>query len=202
MPTCRVMPMRVRECSEHALALLMNEGVRRDRRRPRLGRFPAIEFLRHRPEQIAWQTRAILDANGAVAAGRRASLVGTWQHRAVCLHPRSRWPVCHGHRRAGSAALLGDGVAHPQLADGMALDTFLLLEADTSSRRAPRALEELHQRLQRELAHPHRMQPCKRSMSRHQKHFQMPPRIISMQADDRTQLALVGARTVRVCWLP
>ena len=36
------------------------------------------------------------------------------------------------------------------------------------------------------------MQPCKRNMTRHQKHFQTPPRITFHAAGDRTQLALVG----------
>jgi len=37
------------------------------------------------------------------------------------------------------------------------------------------------------------VQPSKRGMSRHQKHFQMTPKISFHAAGDRTQLALVGA---------
>jgi [protein-PII] uridylyltransferase len=53
--------------------------------------------------------------------------------------------------------------------------------------------EELQQRLQRALAQSAGVQPSKRGLSRHQKHFQMAPQISFHAAGDRTQLALVGA---------
>ena len=51
---------------------------------------------------------------------------------------------------------------------------------------------ELQQRLQRALAQSIGVQPSKRGMSRHLKHFQMTPKISFHAAGDRTQLALVG----------
>jgi len=50
----------------------------------------------------------------------------------------------------------------------------------------------LQQRLQRALAQPAGVQPSRRGMSRHQKHFQMTPKISFHAAGDRTQLALIG----------
>jgi [protein-PII] uridylyltransferase len=75
---------------------------------------------------------------------------------------------------------------------GKALDTFLLLEADSQKPATLARAEELQQRLQRALALSVGVQPSKRAMSRHQKHFQMTPRISFHAAGDRTQLALVG----------
>jgi [protein-PII] uridylyltransferase len=75
---------------------------------------------------------------------------------------------------------------------GMALDTFLLLEADSQQPASVARTEELRQRLQRALAQSASVEPSKRSMSRHQKHFQMTPQISFHAAGDRTQMALVG----------
>ena len=72
---------------------------------------------------------------------------------------------------------------------GMALDTFLLLDADSQQPVSVARAEELQQRLQRALAQSAGVQPSKRGMSRHQKHFQMTPKISFHAAGDRTQLA-------------
>jgi [protein-PII] uridylyltransferase len=75
---------------------------------------------------------------------------------------------------------------------GMALDTFLLLEADSQQPASASRVEELQQRLQRALSQSAGVQPSKRNMSRHQKHFQMTPNIRFEAAGGRTQMALVG----------
>ena len=75
---------------------------------------------------------------------------------------------------------------------GMAMDTFLLLEADSQQPAGAVRADELQQRLQRALAQSAGVQPGKRSMSRQQRHFQMTPKISFDDAGDRTQLALVG----------
>jgi len=77
-------------------------------------------------------------------------------------------------------------------ATGMALDTFLLLEADTQRPASEARALELQERLQRALEQSAGVQPGKRSMSRHQKHFQVVPRIAFQTAGDRTQMALVA----------
>ncbi len=75
---------------------------------------------------------------------------------------------------------------------GMALDTFLLLEADSQQPASAARADELQQRLHRALAQSVGVQPSKRGMSRHLKHFQMTPKISFHAAGGRTQLALVG----------
>src|SRR6185437_6745804 len=58
--------VRVRECCDHALARLMNDGFAETDIVRVWADFPQLSFLRHRPEQIAWQTVAILHAQGAL----------------------------------------------------------------------------------------------------------------------------------------
>lgn len=184
---------RVRECSEHALALLMNEGYAEIDVVHVWADFPQLSFMRHRPEQIAWQTRAILVANGAVplVAVQPFSVRGSTE---LFVYTPDR----DGLFATVTAVLdrLRFSVMESRILSsptGMALDTFLLLEADTQQPASAARAQELQQRLQRELEHPTGMQPCKRNMTRHQKHFQTPPRISFHAAGDRTQLALVGA---------
>ncbi|MFC5524959.1 [protein-PII] uridylyltransferase [Rhodanobacter ginsengisoli] len=185
--------VRVHECSEYALALLMNEGFAEADVVRAWGDFPQLSFLRHRPEQIAWQTGAILRAHGEVPL--------------VAVHPLSvrgstelfvYTPDRDGLFATVTAVLdrLRFSVMEARILSsptGMALDTFLLLEADSQQPASAARAEELQQRLQRALTQSAGVQPSKRGMSRHQKHFQMTPKISFHAAGDRTQLALVGA---------
>ncbi|EIL97871.1 (protein-PII) uridylyltransferase [Rhodanobacter thiooxydans LCS2] len=184
---------RVRECSEYALALLLNEGYAEADVARIWADFPQLSFLRHRPEQIAWQTAAILRAHGALPL--------------VAVHPLSvrgstelfvYTPDRDGLFATITAVLdrLRFSVVEARILSsptGMALDTLLLLDADSQQPVSAARAEELQQRLQRALAQSAGVQPSKRGMSRHQKHFQMAPQISFHAAGDRTQLALVGA---------
>ncbi|MFA6228690.1 MAG: [protein-PII] uridylyltransferase [Rhodanobacter sp.] len=184
--------VRVHECCEHALALLMNDGFAEADVARVWADFPQLSFLRHRPEQIAWQTGAILRAHGAVPL--------------VAVHPLSvrgstelfvYTPDRDGLFATVTAVLdrLRFSVMESRVlssATGMALDTFLLLEADSQQPASPARAEELQQRMQRALAQSSGVLPSKRSMSRHQKHFQMTPKISFNAAGGRTQLAFVG----------
>jgi [protein-PII] uridylyltransferase len=184
---------RVRECSEHALALLMNEGfAEADVLRVWAG-FPQLSFLRHRPEQIAWQTTAILRADGALplVAVQPFSVRG-------CTELFVYTPDRDGLFATVTAVLdrLRFSVMESRIlssSTGMALDTFLLLEGETQQPADASRAQELQNRLHCELQQPTGLQPSKRNMTRHQKHFQTPPRISFHAAGDRTQLALVGA---------
>jgi [protein-PII] uridylyltransferase len=184
--------VRARECSEHALALLMNDGHDEADVVRVWADFPQLSFLRHRPEQIAWQTAAILKAGGALPL--------------VAVHPLSvrgstelfvYAPDRDGLFATVTAVLdrLRFSVMESRVLSsptGMALDTFLLLDADNHQPVSLARAEELQQRLQRALAQSAGVLPSKRGMSRHQKHFQMTPKISFHAAGDRTQLALVG----------
>jgi [protein-PII] uridylyltransferase len=183
--------VRVRECSEYALALLMNEGYGEADALRVWADFPTLSFLRHRPEQIAWQTGAILRAQGVVplVAAHPLSVRGSTElfvytpdrdglfATITAMLDRLRFSVVESRILSSPT--------------GMALDTFLLLEADSQQPASADRTQELQQRLQRALAQSAGVEPGKRSMSRHQKHFQMPPQISFHAAGDRTQLALI-----------
>ncbi|HWU75221.1 MAG TPA: [protein-PII] uridylyltransferase [Rhodanobacter sp.] len=185
--------VRVHECAEYALALLMNEGHAEADVVRVWADFPQVSFLRHRPEQIAWQTAAILQAQGALplVAVNALSVRGSTE---LFVYTPDR----DGLFATVTAVLdrLRFSVMESRILSsptGMALDTFLLLEADSQQPASAARVEELQQRLLRALAQSAGVQPSKRGMSRHQKHFQMTPKISFHAAGDRTQLALVGA---------
>jgi [protein-PII] uridylyltransferase len=184
--------VRVRECSAQALARLQEDGFAEAAVRKAWEDFPRLSFLRHRPEQIAWQTAAILRAQGAVplVAVEPLSVRGSTElfvytpdrdglfATVTAMLDRLRFSVVESRILSSPT--------------GMALDTFLLLEADSQQPAGAARAEELQQRLQRALAQSLGVQPSKRSMSRHQKHFQMTPKISFHAAGGRTQMALVG----------
>ncbi|MEO9079734.1 MAG: [protein-PII] uridylyltransferase [Rhodanobacter sp.] len=184
--------VRVHECAEYALALLMNEGYVEAEVVRVWADFPQVSFLRHRPEQIAWQTTAILHAQGVLplVAVNALSVRGSTE---LFIYTPDR----DGLFATVTAVLdrLRFSVMESRILSsptGMALDTFLLLEADSQQPASAARVDELRQRLLRALAQSAGVQPSKRSMSRHQKHFQMMPKISFHAAGDRTQLALVG----------
>lgn len=182
---------RVRECRERALAIMMGEHVAADDVAAVWADFPDSSFLRHRAEQIAWQTAAILRSRGAtplvevhpfsvrgstelfIYTSDRDGLFAT----VTAVLDRLRFSVVE-------ARVL---VSHT----GMALDTFLLLESETQAPASLQRSEELRARMLRALDQPAAQGPPKRSLSRHLRHFQMTPRIEFVDAGERTQLALV-----------
>ena len=182
---------RIASCREQALALLTNDGHDPNAIAKVWAGFPALSFLRHHPQQIAWQTAAIL------LAGDKLPL--------IAVHPLS----VRGSTELFVYAPDRDGLFANVTAmldrlhfsvmearvlsspDGKAMDTFLLLEAENQKPASPERADELHQRLQRALAQSAPIMPPRRSMSRHLKHFQMAPRIDFKQANGRTQMALV-----------
>jgi [protein-PII] uridylyltransferase len=183
---------RVRACREQALVFLQADGFPVAACARVWTDFPEQSFLRHRPEQVAWQTAAILRAHGAtpLVEVHPLSIRGTTELFVYV-------PDRDGLFAAVTAMLdrLHFSVMEARILNsrnGMALDTFLLLESDSQQPASPARAEELKQRLHRALAQPaHVHQLAKRSMSRHLKHFQMAPRIAFSSAGDRTRLALV-----------
>ncbi len=184
---------RVRDCRERALALLLDEGFEAGQVAHVWADFPDLSFLRHRPEQVAWQTAAILNAGGQLPlvevhpfSVRGCTEVFVYDRdrdglfaTVTAMLDRMRFSVVQ-------ARVLGSNT-------GMALDTFLLLESETQEPASLERAEDLRTRLMRALARPARAQPAKRGLSRRQRHFQMAPRIefTDDAAAGRTQLALV-----------
>jgi [protein-PII] uridylyltransferase len=182
---------RIATCRENAMQELMAEGRDRTAVEKIWAGFPESSFLRHHPQQIAWQTSAILDAAGKLPliAVHPMSVRGSTELFVYApdrdgLFANVTAMLDRLHFSVMEARVLSSN-------DGKALDTFLLLEAENQKPASPERADELHQRLQRALAQSAPIMPPRRSMSRHLKHFQMAPRIDFQQADGRTQMALV-----------
>jgi [protein-PII] uridylyltransferase len=183
--------MRLRETRERALGMLVAEHVAADDIASVWAEFPDLSFLRHRPEQIAWQTAAILRARGATplvevhpfsVRGSTELFIYTPDRDGLfatvtAMLDRLRFSVVEARILVSST--------------GKALDTFLLLESDSQAPASLQRAEELRARMLRALDQPAGQAPPKRSLSRHLRHFQMAPRIEFVDAGERTQLALV-----------
>jgi [protein-PII] uridylyltransferase len=182
---------RIDACRAQALVLLRDEGIAAEAAGRAWSAFPATSFLRHRPEQIAWQTAAIVRADGAwpLVAVHPLSVRGSTE-LFVCTPDRDGLfasvtaMLDRLHFSVVEARILGSSA-------GMAMDTFLLLEADGQQPASAVRAEELRARMQRALAQGGQILPPRRNMSRQLKHFQMPPRIDFRQVDGRTRMALV-----------
>lgn len=182
---------RIEACRAQALILLRDDGVAEEAIEQAWAAFPPSSFLRHRPEQIAWQTTAMVHADGAwpLVAVHPLSVRGSTE-LFVCTPDRDGLfasvtaMLDRLHFSVVEARILGTGA-------GMAMDTFLLLEADSQQPASAERAEELRARMHRALAQGGQILPPKRSMSRQLKHFQMPPRIDFRQVEGRTRMALV-----------
>ena len=183
---------RVGACREQAMALLVTQGRDADAVSRLWSDFPALSFLRHRPEQIAWQSAALLDADGAspLVAVHPLSVRGSTElfvhapdrdglfARITAMLDRLRFSVLEARILSSPSA--------------MALDTFLLLDADTQQPATVARAQELAARVRHALTQAAGVQPSQRGMSRHQKYFQVMPRIDFRAAGNRTQMALVA----------
>ena len=182
---------RVRECQDYALPLLEADGFDAAMVRGVWDGFPQASFLRHRPEQVAWQTAAILCSGGALPliAVHPLSVRGTTE---LFVYTPDRdglfATVTAMLDRLRLSVLEARVLVSPR---GMAQDTFLLLDTETQQPATPARAEELQQRLARALAQTVPVHPARRSASRQLRHFQMTPRIAFHAAGGRTQLALV-----------
>jgi [protein-PII] uridylyltransferase len=184
---------RVRACRERALTLLLAEGFDADQVARVWSDFPDLSFLRHRPEQVAWQTVAILRADGSLPL--------------VEVHPfsvRGTTEVfVYAPDRDGLFASITATLDRQRFSvvearvlsshTGMALDTFLLLESETQEPATLERAEVLRSRLLRVLKRSTRAQPARRGLSRQLRHFQMQPHVQFTRDDEqgRTQVALV-----------
>jgi [protein-PII] uridylyltransferase len=183
--------VRAQHCREQALSMLAEDGVEPSMVSQVWDTFPMVSFLRHRPEQIAWQTKAILEGEGKLPliAVNPLSVRGSTELFVYApdrdgLFANVTAMLDRLHFSVMEARVLSSP-------DGRAMDTFLLLEAETQKPATPERADELHQRLHRALAQSGPIMPPRRSMSRHLKHFQMTPRIDFKQSGGRTQMALV-----------
>lgn len=181
-----------RAAQAQARVLLATAGVSEAAVADIWAQWPAASFLRQRPAQIAWQTQALLHAGGSLP------VVAVLPHS---LRGASEVFVCAPDRDGLFAAItatferLRFGVLEARVLgtrDGLALDSFLLLEADTQAAASPERAEELRRRLLAALADPLRVRAPRHAPQRRLRHFQRAPRIeFDQNPNGRTRLALV-----------
>jgi len=154
--------------------------------------FPPASFLRLRPGQIARQTRAILarrDAASPVVSVEPQSSRGGSE---VFVHTKDR----DGLFAAITATLDREGVsvadARVLSSQGMAFDTFVVLDAETEAPLDPARAAGLESALASVLsdaAMPARV--ARRNLPRRLRHFRRAPRVEFTDGVEATQLALV-----------
>jgi len=184
---------RAAACRARALELLVEGGVGGERAERRLDGFPPGSFLRHRPEQIAWQARALDRADDAdvVVAILPRSLRGGSAELFVCAPDRDGVFAAitaildrHGLSVADARLFVAPG--------GRVFDTFELLDATTLAAPDAARAAELEKALLRVLgARDLAIRVARRGMSRRLRHFQRAPQIEFADAGAATQLALV-----------
>lgn len=184
---------RVETCCQRARDLLAADGITETQGAAIWKHFPELAFLRHRPEQIAWQTRAIAAAEGGmpVVAVQRQSVRGTTE---LFVHAPNR----DGLFVDIAATLDRQGMqvveAHVLASDtGMALNTFLLLDAQTLEPATVEQVASLQEAVSRSVHAVLPQRPPQRRLSRRVRHFLMHPQIRFDRDTQRqlTQLALV-----------
>jgi [protein-PII] uridylyltransferase len=186
--------VRVREAHEQTLALLVERGYAPASATGVLDQFPAAALLRQRPDMLAWQVAAMLDAGaaGTVVAVRPPDVRGGTE---VFVATPDRDGVF-----AAVVATLDrlrlDVVAARVMTsrDGRVLDTFTVLESGPQAPVPAERAAGVREALSRALAAPVlRTQPARRGLTRRLRHFQRPPRIDFHDGDGRpvTRLALV-----------
>jgi len=183
---------RIAACRDAALKILARDGVQNARVAPIWARFPDASFLRHRPEQVAWQTRAILaraaDDAAVVAVNARSARGGS----ELFVHTGDR----DGLFAAITATLdrLRFSIVDARIlsAHGMAFDSFVVLDADTQAALSPTRAAELETELTDVLRdETNEARVVRRSLPRRLRHFQRAPRVEFTDGVESTQLALV-----------
>ncbi|UXI66791.1 [protein-PII] uridylyltransferase [Tahibacter amnicola] len=184
-----------RDCQAQALEILAAEGIDQQPVTEVWNDFPEEAFLRYRPEQIAWQTRAIV-----MAAAEDLPLVlvqadGLRGGSEIFIYADDR----DGLFATVTAALdrLHLSVQEARILSsrsGMSIDTFLVLDASGEAIDRGERSELVAETLRRALRqNPYRPQLAKRSMARPLRHFHIPARIeFRSEANaERTQVSLV-----------
>jgi len=184
---------RLLEAREAACQMLIAQGMPAENCTALFDLMPAESFLRFRPEQLAWQARAI---EGAAPGETRVRV------RRISEDANAMEVFVHSPDRAGLfAAILatldrmGFGIHQARVLDGpggTVFDTFEVLPASVLSMVDPGSVQSnLSHALSGELAE---VRTSRRAVPRLLKHFRFPPRIEFDTTPDgrRTLLTLVA----------
>ena len=186
---------RVAETQALALVELARAGVAREAAFALWATFPDAHFLRASPEQLAWQTRALIAQRrdeAAVVAVREPGPDGTSEVLVDSPDRDGLFATITATLDRAGLDLLAARVANTR--DGRALDSFEVLASDGRPFDGPRA-RELERKLAAVLAAAVLdVKPARRALTRQQRQFPIPTRLEFAPAGTaRTQLALTCA---------
>ncbi len=184
---------RVLECQHQALKLLADADLPKERAEHLWVDFPVESFLRYRPEQIAWQTKAIASTSSEQLPLVAVKADGVRGCTEVFVYARDS----DGLFAAVTAALdrLRLNVQEARVVNsnaGFSLDTFLVLNSQAKPLE-PGLKQTVVQTLRKALAKAPLQQTARRTFPRDLRHFHIPARIEFSQnpANSRTQVALI-----------
>ncbi len=163
----------IRETRAQALGQLTRHGCSEVAVQQFWQRLNTDYFLRHSAEEIAWQTRSILDK----PEGDDEAMVRAWgrTHRGgteIFVYARDRESLFA--TITATLEQLGLNIIDARVVtscDQYALDTFLVLDHNDEAITDPQRLEEIQQRLKRQLARPGLPSQQQGHLSRQQRHF-------------------------------
>ena len=183
---------RIAACREEALKQLVRAGADAGTVECAWSAFPDASFLRHRPEQVVRQTRAILARTEAATPVVVVEALTPRCGSEVFVHAPDR----DGLFAAITATLDREGAsvadARVLSSRGMAFDTFVVLDAETQAPLDATRAAELETALSHALGDatmPARV--ARRNLPRRLRHFRRVPRVEFSNSMDATQLALV-----------
>ncbi len=163
----------IRETRAQALSLLTRHGCSETTAQQFWRGLNADYFLRHSAEEIAWQTRSILDK----PESNDEAMVRAWgrTHRGgteIFVYAQDHESLFA--TITASLEQLGLNIIDARVVtscDQYALDTFLVLDHNGEAITDPQRLEEIQQRLKRQLAEPGLPTQQQGHLSRQQRHF-------------------------------
>ncbi len=163
----------VRETRAQALGQLIRHGCNAEAVQQFWQRLSADYFLRHSAEEIAWQTRSILDK----PEGDDEAMVRAWgkTHRGgteIFVYTRDRESLFA--TITATLEQLGLNIIDARVVtscDQYALDTFLVLDHNGEAITDPQRLEEIQQRLKLQLAKSELPPQQQGRLTRHLRHF-------------------------------
>nr|WP_133000043.1 [protein-PII] uridylyltransferase [Luteimonas arsenica] len=190
---------RIAEARFAVAAMLAGEGIDAAATEVLLDRFPAASFLRARPEQVAWQARALHEATGEDPERMVVKV------RLVAPGSAAMEVFVHGPDRDGLFAAivvtldrLGLAIQQARVLDGpggAVFDSFQVLPGDSRADCDPQVVA---RKLAAVLAGPlDRVRPAQRTQPRHLRHFRIVPQVGFDTSGDGTATVLSLVSTDR-----
>ena len=187
---------RIAETRAEAHSMLNDGGLHDAQIESIWALFPDESFLRYRPQQIAWQTRAIV-AQGLAVLGSSVSKPAMVAARQLDSAGAMEIFVCAPDRDGLFAAAvatldrLGLDILEARALgrDGRVFDGFQVMPV--RAEHAP-STESVVRAMRAALANPQAMRPVRRALSRQLRHFRLPAQIEFVPAPPLTRMTLIA----------